>query len=299
MKPKLLLHPEKATAFFLEPLFDEHFDRVFIDESKTYDPKECIVFCHSMGDKDWVLPWRDRGFKVAIDNTWENDRDVKSIEGTHMIQSGPWFFRANESLWYKALGYDRYQRQPDISKEFLMLMNKAYDFRDMIFDRIDLSNSLYSYHDRGIKLNHSDINPEDGRWQRHFNTDWYNITKYSLVVESTMIQENLCHTEKTWKPIAFQHPFVIWGSTNLLQSLREQGFMTLDHVIDESYDLEEDHKKRLKMILDQVGTLRNIELSDDETVRRTKHNHALFYDIEWSQRQFRQNFFLPLLELLG
>ena len=46
MKPKLLLHPDKwsnATTFFLGPLFDKYFERVFIDSTATYNPKECLM----------------------------------------------------------------------------------------------------------------------------------------------------------------------------------------------------------------------------------------------------------------
>lgn len=301
MKPKLLLHPDKwsnAVAPFLEPLFDEHFERVFIDSTTTYNPKESIVYSHCI-DWEWIIPWYDKGYTVVIDNLWERDDslDINDVpSGVNIIQSDSWFFRANESLWYKSLGYDRYLRQPNITKTFLMFLNNAKLFRDQIFEQIDLSNSIHSYRARGIKLNYQDSTSDD--WQRYFNPDWYDITNFSMVVESTIIQENLWHTEKTWKPIAFHHPFLLWGPPGYVSNLRKQGFETFDHVIDESYDIKLDDVKRLRLIIEQVDRLKNIKLTDDETIKRTTHNHNLFFDTAWSKQQFNENLFLPLLELL-
>ena len=301
MRPKLLLHPDKwsnATAFFLEPLFDEHFERVFIDSTATYNPKESIVYSHCL-DWEWVMPWHDKGYTVVIDNLWERDdhpsiKDVPS--GINIIQTDSWFFRANESLWYKSLGHDQYQRKPNITKTFLMFLNKAQTFRDQIFKQIDLSNSIHSYRARGVKLNYQDSTSDD--WQRYFNPDWYDITNFSMVVESTIQHCNFWHTEKTWKPIAYYHPFILWGPSGILSKLHQQGFQTFDNIIDESYDSEQDNVKRLSMIIEQVNKLRDIKVTDQETLSRTRHNHNLFFNTDWSKQQFTNNLFLPLLKLL-
>jgi hypothetical protein len=300
MKPKLLLHPNKwsnAVASFLIPLFDEYFERVFIDLNLTYNPKECIVYTHCQ-DTDWVIPWRDKGFTVVIDNLWESPWP-NLLSDTFIIKPDQWFLRANESLWYKALGYDQYQRQPDITKTFLMLMNLQKAHRDAILKQIDLENSIYSYQGRGIPLNHLDSNLESGEIdQRYFNSDWYDSTNFSMVVESTLISEPIGPTEKTWKPIAFRHPFILWGPAGYLNILHQQGFQTFDHIIDESYDSEQNSNRRLGMIIEQVKNMKDLALIDNETTKRTAHNHNLFFDTEWSTRQFKQNLFLPLLDLL-
>ena len=298
MKPKLLLHPEKwsnATAFFLEPLFDKYFERVLIDDSKTYNPKECLVFSHWI-DSDWTNKWRDLGFKVAIDHLWDPIGEEPGCD--LLVRPGNWFCRANESLWYKALGYDSYVRKPNISKTFLLFMRLHRDYRDWIYDRIDLSDSIHSYHARGIELNYADDLVESETWQRHLNPDWYNITNFSLIVESTIDPWPIGHSEKTWKPMAYYHPFITWAPVDSLKELRNQGFQTFDHVIDESYDSEPDHHKRLDMISEQANRLRNVELTDDETNKRCRHNHDLFFDTAWSERQFYQNLFEPMLNLL-
>ena len=299
MKLKLLLFPDQwsnAKAHFLEPLYSEYFELVPIDSTATYDPSKCIVYSHCL-DTNWTIPWRDCGFKVVIDNLWEETQ--KNLPNdVYIIKANRWFFRANESLWYTALGYNQYQRNPVITKTFLMLMNVRRDHRDQIWQQIDLTNSIHSYHGRGIKLNYTDKDTAAADWQRAFNPDWYNITNFSMVVESTVIPEQLWHSEKTWKPIAFYHPFILWGPPGYIQDLREQGFASFDHIIDESYDKELDHAKRLAMIIDQVNRLKTIRLTDAETVKRTMHNHNLFFNTEWSKSQFYKNLFCPILNIL-
>ena len=92
---------------------------------------------------------------------------------------------------------------------------------------------------------------------------------------------------------------MIWGPPGYLDLIQQQGFQTFDHVIDESYDSEQNNDTRLSMIIEQVNKLKNIKLTDDETVKRTTHNHNLFFDTTWSKQQFYKNLFSPMLELLS
>ena len=43
-------------------------------------------------------------------------------------------------------------------------------------------------------------------------------------------------TEKTWKPILAQQPFILIGQQKHLHTLRKMGFETFQPFIDESYD---------------------------------------------------------------
>jgi len=59
-------------------------------------------------------------------------------------------------------------------------------------------------------------------------------------------------TEKTFKPIKHGQPFVIVGPAGSLQALRDLGYKTFDHVIDNRYDLETNNTRRWQMILDSI-----------------------------------------------
>lgn len=59
-------------------------------------------------------------------------------------------------------------------------------------------------------------------------------------------------TEKTWKPIAIGHPFMVLGSVGTMQYLKQEGYHTFNELFDESYDLEPDLIKRINMIVDNI-----------------------------------------------
>tara|TARA_B110000858_G_scaffold128808_1_gene146498 strand:+ start:1445 stop:2365 length:921 start_codon:yes stop_codon:yes gene_type:complete len=296
-KPKLLLRSDKwsnASTSYLEPLFDKYFERVFIDSTATYSPDEYIVYTHCI-DWKWVLPWRDRGFKVVIDNLWEHkDFDIGGRNGDliTVINHDDWFFIANECLWYNELGYQNYTAGTYNNKDFLMLMNYQHNHRDMIWEKIQphLSNSLHSYRDIGVSID-GDIPREDVGWQRYLNQSWYNKTKYSVVVESTI--NRIFISEKILKPLAFGHPFIVWGASGILEQLRNFGFKTFDNCIDESYDLEKDDNKRLEMIMNEIEILNATPpdyFLDTETQSRININNKRFYNVEWATEQFEKYF---------
>jgi hypothetical protein len=57
------------------------------------------------------------------------------------------------------------------------------------------------------------------------------------VVSEASFAENTCFiSEKTFKPIATRHPFIMYGNKHSLRYLRELGYKTFHGFIDESYD---------------------------------------------------------------
>jgi hypothetical protein len=69
-------------------------------------------------------------------------------------------------------------------------------------------------------------------------------------------------TEKTFKPIKHGQPFVIVGPPGSLQALRDLGYRTFDHAIDNSYDLEHNNTRRWQRVLD---TIKQIQQQDPDS----------------------------------
>jgi hypothetical protein len=69
-------------------------------------------------------------------------------------------------------------------------------------------------------------------------------------------------SEKTFKPFAFMHPFILMSQPNSLEILHQLGYKTFHPFIDERYDTEKNDVVRLKMILKEIERLSN--LSDNE-----------------------------------
>ena len=101
--------------------------------------------------------------------------------------------------------------------------------------------------------------------QELFNQEWGEIylapapyvdTYFSLVTETICSESNFSfRTEKIAKPLAMGHPFIVAANTGFYQDLRNMGFRTFNHVIDESFDSIDNAQQRLDRIVDVVQDL--------------------------------------------
>jgi hypothetical protein len=85
----------------------------------------------------------------------------------------------------------------------------------------------------------------------------------SVVLETEFDSDRIHLTEKTLRPIACGHPFLLVAGPGSLAYLKSYGFKTFAPWIDESYDLETDSLKRLGKIIEvmqQIEKLGKIEL---------------------------------------
>jgi len=111
----------------------------------------------------------------------------------------------------------------------------------------------------------------------------YNNSYYTIITETNAVNEFNFFTEKTVKPILARRLFIVIAGQGFLKTLRSFGFKTFDRIIDESYDLEQDHVKRWNMALEQVRYLTNIDpkiiLEKIESI--VEHNQKLLLNYEW------------------
>ena len=97
-----------------------------------------------------------------------------------------------------------------------------------------------------------------------FNNQWGEIyiepapyidTYFSLVTETVYEYPYSFRTEKTAKVLAMGHPFVIAANVGFYRDLRNLGFRTFGNMIDESFDLVENHQDRMDRIYTVVQDL--------------------------------------------
>jgi hypothetical protein len=110
------------------------------------------------------------------------------------------------------------------------------------------------------KLSEDDHNNHTLRVREHFEDAYINI-----VLESHMDVDDsngVFITEKTFKPIKNSQMFIIFGACGSLQLLRDMGYKTFDHVLNNSYDTIENTTKRWKAAMNMVTTVLDRPHSD-------------------------------------
>lgn len=97
-----------------------------------------------------------------------------------------------------------------------------------------------------------------------FNRDWGDIyikpeqyidTYFSLVTETVFTYPYSFRTEKIWKPIAMGHPWIAVANTGFYRDLKNLGFRTFDHLIDESFDEIYNNQHRIERLAQVVEDL--------------------------------------------
>lgn len=109
------------------------------------------------------------------------------------------------------------------------------------------------------------------RWYPHhfakfdvFNNEWGEIylraepyidTYFSVVTETVFEYPYSFRTEKIAKPLAMGHPWICAANRGWYRDMHDLGFQTFGSVIDESFDLIDDHQQRMDRIIDVVTDL--------------------------------------------
>lgn len=234
------------------------------------------------------------------------------------------FYKQNGLVFHKA----NYPRVENRSKIALMPLGKDKPWRRDLYRKVNrfLPNMVYSYLAKEIFLPRNvdfenDVNFYEIKGNlndRYFNPQWYNETYFSLVSETFIDKVNFKYnkqnedaavflTEKTFKPIMYRHPFMIWGQPGSLVYLKKLGFETFENLFDESYDTIEDYNIRLDRIVDNLKNLKeylsfkhrnsSIHNYDKLTQEKIEHNHYLFFDENVVESRLVNDLVLPFLEM--
>jgi hypothetical protein len=103
---------------------------------------------------------------------------------------------------------------------------------------------------------------------------------YINIVTETMVTGKCWHlSEKLWKPIISGQFGLYIAYPGTVDHLRYLGFDVFDDYIDHSYDQEQDWKKRIAMVHEQLDTLIDLDWQQifKDTIERRLKNYKLFY----------------------
>jgi hypothetical protein len=167
-----------------------------------------------------------------------------------------------------SLGYDFDYNQRTDTKVIHSYINDL-ELSENIFQYFSAINTHIGF-DTDIDLGVADIDTA------LIKLEDYRKTFVSLVTETNVNQDILFFSEKTYKPIAAQHPFIILGNPNSLKYLKSIGFKTFDKWWDESYDEELDFKIRLEKILDIVKKICTMSYSELYSIRKEMNDVCIY-----------------------
>jgi hypothetical protein len=102
-------------------------------------------------------------------------------------------------------------------------------------------------------------------------------------------------TEKSFKPMAFYHPYMIFGQKGILTKLKIMGFETYDNIFDESYDLLVNPNQRATLIMSNIENFK-YEKYDKLTLDKLEYNHQKFFDKDFVTKQIIKEIIEPILE---
>lgn len=129
--------------------------------------------------------------------------------------------------------------------------------------RIEFHNLIRSHYTDGISTINAGLRvrpepglftPETSPYETYPQTEsyiWHTInTKHFVhvpvasVMETYIDDTHTCVTEKAFKNLVYPQPFVMLGSANMIQYLRDLGFDVYDDYVDHSYDtIQDDHSR--------------------------------------------------------
>lgn len=203
---------------------------------------------------------------------------LKHDPWTNFLNIPEWFWYF-ESPWYHSKNYHLYQPNIGVKEKlFFMPIRLSKPGREMIFEatRDILDNAIWSFVSKGVRLpGYPEDQLEDQRW---FNPEWYDKTFFSVVNEDSNMSEPLIMTEKTCKPLAFFHPFIVVAQPGLLSLIRKYGFLTWPELFDESYDDIIDLNDKISAINKQIRSFDKDIFYSREVQEKLQHNHDHFFD---------------------
>jgi len=232
-----------------------------------------------------------------------NSEDVQWLCDTYNLSSAYYFFHGWAALdWYR--GYNRtFLHQPkDLKHTFLCPNNIVGGRRQHRLDLFQelcrrnlIENNLISmpatcpyeglivadHVDCTVKLPLTIDDFDKHAKNSHQITMWRQAAESLVhVVTETSYSGNKNHlTEKTFKPIVLQQPFILVSNRGSLEYLRKYGFETASSVWDESYDTLPDDQRILAIgnLLQELEHSNCREWLSEQCAPIIEHNYNHFY----------------------
>jgi hypothetical protein len=208
----------------------------------------------------WVQP-------VSLQKIWIllhselNSAELNKYESTGSFVGAYWWSHAMLSLdWYRFAEYDP---ALDITDEYKKLF--LIYCRDTSGSRIYRKTFISGIKEKNI-INDCQI----GSFLEYnitsessavYDAVDHNQTAISVVLE-TIFDSRIHLTEKTLRPLACGHPFMLAAGPGSLELLKKYGFQTFSPYINETYDTVQDNDLRLHLVIEEMKRIQLLPESE-------------------------------------
>lgn len=216
-----------------------------------------------------------------------NSKELARYESTGEYVGAYWWSHAAIARdWYRFAQYDTALRSENHYRHLFLTYcrdttgSRAYrqDFLDYI-KLLDLDCQTASLHVPAVGSDSSAMyDPVD-----------FNSTAISVVLE-TVFDHRIHLTEKTLRPIACGHPFILAAGPGSLKLLRSYGFHTFSGYINESYDEIQNDQERLGAIIQEMKRIQNLPTEQRQQLIEICQGIAQF-----NRKHFFSNEFFDLI----
>ncbi len=243
----------------------------------------------------WLQPAMRQDYWTLLHSEL-NSPEVVKYESTGLFKCAYWWAHAPIALdWYRFARYDTRlnRRSQDLVANFLVYARgttgkRAY--RKIFLEHLaHIDNVQLGSIDRDLIPpieGDADYNPyqEDISSSSSATYSWEDFarTNCSIVLE-TVYDQRIHLTEKTLRPLACGHPFMLLSGPGALETIRSYGFKTFQPYINESYDKEQGPLKRMDMVLKEMRRINNSSAKYQKWIwdgcqQIADHNKRLFFD---------------------
>lgn len=237
---------------FVNPLVKSSFKKSYLNLNYSWRPHR-IAFILGLKDKQ-ILEMGYNSFSGLPMDTSLCFKNAALLKDTYVEYHTNW-----QAQW---------------DKDIQFTINHFNDpIKNMIINNTNFIDQLPLYLDKFIE---SGLGPGFNTTRgliQYFKNSFFSIvteTFYSKKENGFCEEDNReCRfiTEKTFRCIAYKHPFILLTLPNSLKVLHDMGYKTFHGIFDESYDDEEDDTKRMIMVLNEVERLCNLDTKTLEEYR--------------------------------
>ena len=274
--PVLICHDQ-------EPLdFDLYNDINMLEQLDNIPQRKDIEYFLNKGHKDLNLRWIHAEHEAehwTLLHSEINSAEVDKYNATGLFRCAYWWAHAPIAIdWFRFAHYDnRLQRQSqDINANFLVYARGTTGKRAYRNSFIEQLKSIDS-----VQLGSINKQTVSSQTSAEYNPMDFAYTNCSIVLETVFDRIHL--TEKTLRPLACGHPFLILNGPGALETIRSYGFRTFEPYINESYDKEQDSNKRMHMVLKEMQRINSLSTVEQTNLWKecnliADYNKQLFFN---------------------